>query len=89
MNELIAQLLRSSCHRFIGRLGSDPEVRYFESGSAVANANIAINKPGAKRDEVEAAAQAAHPSESARAGDSDEPGPSSRLNSRRIRPAQG
>jgi single-strand DNA-binding protein len=51
MNELIAQLLRSSCHRFIGRLGSDPEVRYFESGSAVANANIAINKPGAKRDD--------------------------------------
>jgi single-strand DNA-binding protein len=51
MNELVAQLLRSSVHRFIGRLGADPEVRYFESGSAVANANIAINKPGAKKDD--------------------------------------
>jgi single-strand DNA-binding protein len=54
MNELIAQLLRSSVHRFIGRLGADPEVRYFESGSAVANANIAINKPGAKKNDGQA-----------------------------------
>ncbi|MFZ9952566.1 MAG: single-stranded DNA-binding protein [Vulcanococcus sp.] len=51
MNELIAQLLRSSVHRFIGRLGGDPELRYFESGSSVANANIAINKPGAKKND--------------------------------------
>jgi single-strand DNA-binding protein len=51
VNELIAQLLRSSVHRFIGRLGADPEVRYFESGTCVANANIAINKPGAKKDD--------------------------------------
>ncbi len=51
MNELVAQLLRSSVHRFIGRLGADPEVRYFESGTCVANANIAINKPGAKKDD--------------------------------------
>lgn len=51
MNELVAQLLRSSVHRFIGRLGADPEVRYFESGTCVANTNIAINKPGAKKDD--------------------------------------
>jgi single-strand DNA-binding protein len=51
MNELIAQVLRASQHRFIGRLARDPEIRYFESGNCVANARILINKPGAKRDD--------------------------------------
>ena len=42
----------------IGNLGSDPEVRYLESGQAVANFNIATNrtyktKEGEKREEVE------------------------------------
>ena len=51
MNELLAQLLRASQHRFIGRLAADPEIRFFESGKCVCNARILINKPGAKRDD--------------------------------------
>jgi single-strand DNA-binding protein len=51
MNELIAQVLRASQHRFIGRMARDPEIRYFESGNCVCNARILINKPGAKRDD--------------------------------------
>jgi single-strand DNA-binding protein len=51
MNEIIATVLRASVHRFIGRLGRDPEIRYFESGNCVANATMAINKPGAKKDD--------------------------------------
>ena len=51
MNELIAQVLRASQHRFIGRLARDPEIRYFESGNCVVNARILINKPGAKKDD--------------------------------------
>jgi single-strand DNA-binding protein len=51
VNELIAQLLRASQHRFIGRLARDPEMRYFESGSYVCNCRMLINKPGAKKDD--------------------------------------
>ena len=51
MNELIAQVLRASQHRFIGRMARDPEIRYFESGNCVCNCRILINKPGAKRDD--------------------------------------
>ena len=51
MNELIAQVLRASQHRFIGRMARDPEIRYFESGTCVCNARILINKPGAKKDD--------------------------------------
>ena len=51
MNELIAQVLRASQHRFIGRMARDPEIRYFESGNCVCNARILINKPGAKKDD--------------------------------------
>jgi single-strand DNA-binding protein len=51
MNELLAQLLRASQHRFIGRLGKDPETKYFQSGNSVTTCRIAINKPGAKRDD--------------------------------------
>jgi single-strand DNA-binding protein len=51
MNELIASLLRASQHRFIGRLGKDPETKYFQSGSSVTTCRIAVNKPGAKRDD--------------------------------------
>jgi single-strand DNA-binding protein len=49
MNDIIATVLRASVHRFIGRLGCDPELKTFDSGACVARANIAINKPGAKR----------------------------------------
>jgi single-strand DNA-binding protein len=51
MSDLIAQVLRSSQHRFIGRIVRDPELRSFDSGNCVANARILINKPGAKRDD--------------------------------------
>ena len=51
MNELLAALLRASQHRFIGRLGRDPETKYFQSGSSVTTCRIAVNKPGAKRDD--------------------------------------
>jgi single-strand DNA-binding protein len=51
MNELIAAILRASQHRFIGRLARDPELRSFESGRCVANARMAVNRPGAKRDD--------------------------------------
>jgi single-strand DNA-binding protein len=51
MNPELIQLLRAQCYRFIGRCGNDPEVRYFESGAAVANVNIAVNQPDAKKDD--------------------------------------
>jgi single stranded DNA-binding protein len=49
--EIIATVLRASCHQFIGRLGADVEIKYFDNGNAVAKGRIAINKPGAKRDD--------------------------------------
>jgi single stranded DNA-binding protein len=49
--EIIATVLRASCHRFFGRLGSDPEIKFFDNGRAVAKGRIAINKPGAKKDD--------------------------------------
>jgi len=49
MNPQLQQLLRAQVYRFIGRCGSDPELRYFESGAAVANCNIAVNQPDAKK----------------------------------------
>ena len=54
MNDIIATVLRASVHRFIGRLGRDPETRFFDSGNSVTRANIAINKPGAKKDDGQA-----------------------------------
>jgi len=51
MNELLAQVLRASQHRFIGRMARDPEFRFFDSGNCVCNGRILINKPGAKRDD--------------------------------------
>jgi single-strand DNA-binding protein len=51
MNELLAQLLRASQHRFIGRLGFEPEMKYLETGLVVCNARMLINQPGAKRDD--------------------------------------
>lgn len=53
-NEIIATLLRASCHRFIGRLGSDPEIKFFDNGNCVAKGRIAVNKPGAKKDDGQA-----------------------------------
>ena len=52
--EIIATELRASCHQFIGRLGANVEIKYFDNGNAVAKGRIAINKPGAKRDDGQA-----------------------------------
>jgi len=52
--EIMATVLRASCHQFIGRLGADVEVKYFDNGNVVAKGRIAINKPGAKRDDGQA-----------------------------------
>ena len=45
---IITTVMRASSHRFVGRLGRDPEVRYLDSGKAVANGRIAVNIPGSK-----------------------------------------
>lgn len=51
MSEFINQVLRASVHTFIGRLARDPEARYLDSGKVVVNARMAVNRPGAKRDD--------------------------------------
>lgn len=51
MNELLTQLIQCNQWRFIGRLGADPELRSFQSGSSVCNARLLVNKPGQKRDD--------------------------------------
>jgi single-strand DNA-binding protein len=53
-SEIIATVLRASCHQFIGRLGSDPEIKFFDNGNCVAKGRIAINRPGAKKDDGQA-----------------------------------
>jgi single-strand DNA-binding protein len=49
MNEIVAALLRSSAWTIPGHLGGDPEIRFLNSGTAVCNFNLAVNKPGAKK----------------------------------------
>ena len=51
MNPQIEQIIRASVHHFVGRLGRDPELRFFESGNAVANCRLLINLPGAKKND--------------------------------------
>lgn len=53
-SEIIATVLRASVHQFIGRLGADPEIKFFENGNCVAKGRMAINKPGAKKDDGQA-----------------------------------
>lgn len=47
--EMIAAILRASVHTFAGRLAKDPEVKYFETGNAVAKVRMAVNRPGSKK----------------------------------------
>lgn len=49
MNDTIAALLRSAAWTIPGNLGSEPEIRFLSSGTAVCNFNLAVNKPGAKK----------------------------------------
>jgi single-strand DNA-binding protein len=51
VNELLIQLLRASQHRFVGRLGFEPEIKTFDTGLMVCNARLLINQPGSKRDD--------------------------------------
>lgn len=46
---IITTVMRAASHRFVGCLGRDPEMRYFEGGKCVANASIGINVPGSKQ----------------------------------------
>ena len=49
--QILTTIARAESHRFVGRLGADPELRFLQSGSAVANARMAIPHPDAKRDD--------------------------------------
>lgn len=49
--ELILAIVRSEQHTIRGRVTKDPEIRYFESGKCKLSMSIAVNKPGAKRDD--------------------------------------
>ena len=49
--ELISQILRAAQHTFIGRVGGDPEIRYFQSGTCKVQLSIAVNRPNAKKDD--------------------------------------
>jgi single-strand DNA-binding protein len=51
MSELLTQLIQCNQWRFIGRLGADPDMKYFDSGRSVCNARLLVNKPGQKRDD--------------------------------------
>jgi single-strand DNA-binding protein len=49
MKEIIPAILRSAQLTFIGRVGRDPEVKYFQSGAINCKFSIAINR--GKKDE--------------------------------------
>jgi len=49
MSELLSILARSTEHAWLGRLGGDPSTKFFESGSAVTNANFAVSRLGSKK----------------------------------------
>jgi single-strand DNA-binding protein len=51
MTDLLTQLIECNQWHFVGRLGADPEIRYFESGASVCNAPLLVNRPGQKRDD--------------------------------------
>ncbi len=51
MNEaikIITTVMRASSHRFVGRLGKDPEIKFFNEGKSVASGSIAIKIPGSR-----------------------------------------
>jgi single-strand DNA-binding protein len=51
VNDLLISLLRASSHTITGRLSADPVPNFLNSGSVVANVSMAVNQPGAKRDD--------------------------------------
>jgi single-strand DNA-binding protein len=48
MNALVQTLLRAQTYSFRGRLSADPEIKYLNSGTSVANAKIAVDHPEKK-----------------------------------------
>lgn len=53
-NDLILALIRAAHHTIQGRVGQDPELKYFQSGSCKVQLSIAVNRLGAKRDDPNA-----------------------------------
>lgn len=51
MNPIIAQIIGAEIHTFRGRLGQDPELRSFDSGSYVVKARMAVPLADKKRDD--------------------------------------
>lgn len=49
--DLVYAVIRSARFPVQGRLTRDPEIKYFQSGSSVVKLRLAVNKPGAKRDD--------------------------------------
>lgn len=50
-DEIIPAIIRAQLHHFRGRLGKDPQMKYFPSGTMVANASIAVDRPDKRRDD--------------------------------------
>jgi single-strand DNA-binding protein len=49
--QLMAAIIRSSQFTIIGRIGRDPEPKYFDSGKCKLQLSIAVNRSNAKREE--------------------------------------
>lgn len=49
--ELVAAIIRSSSFTITGRVGRDPEPKYFDSGKCKLVLSIAVNRANAKRDD--------------------------------------
>jgi len=53
-NDLIFAILRSAHFTIEGRVGQDPELKYFQSGSCKVQLSLAVNQLGVKRDDPNA-----------------------------------
>lgn len=53
-NDLIFAILRSAHFTIEGRVGQDPELKYFQSGSCKVQLSLAVNRLGVKRDDPNA-----------------------------------
>jgi single-strand DNA-binding protein len=53
-NDLIFAILRSAHFTIQGRVGQDPELKYFQSGTCKVRLSLAVNRLGVKRDDPNA-----------------------------------
>jgi single-strand DNA-binding protein len=53
-NDLIFAILRSAHFTIQGRVGQDPELKYFQSGTCKVQLSLGVNRLGAKRDDPNA-----------------------------------